>query len=357
MSPNTSTAAELLSVDERARQVMRGIVEGYLGSGSPVGSRHLSKSPELGVSAATVRNVMSDLEEAGLIFAPHTSAGRLPTELGLRLFVDGLMEVGNLSRNERASIAAKAASSGRSVDGVLSDATSALSGLAESAALVVTPKVEARLRHVEFVPLSTGKALAVMLLETGQVENRLIDVPAGLPLDGLVKAGNYLSSRGQGLTITQALSRVQKEINEQKAELDQLSAQLVQTGLANVVGGEGAQGTLIVRGQAELLRKVDGDQDVDRLRGLFAALETKETISKLVSQANEAPGVQIFIGSQNKLFGLSGWSMVLAPYKDTNSESGQVVGAIGVIGPMHMNYGRVVPLVDYTAQVVAHALS
>lgn len=359
MGMNDQTIPQkLLSSDERARRVMRGIVDGYLGSGQPVGSRVLSKNSDLGVSAATVRNVMADLEDAGLIFAPHTSAGRLPTELGLRLFVDGLMEVGNLSREDRSSIEAMSAGAGRSMDQVLSEATSALAGLTQSAALVVTPKVEASIRHIEFVPLSPGKALVVLVFDGGQVENRLIDVPAGLPLDGLSKAGNFLSARAQGKTLRESMSLVTTEIEAQRAELDALTAKLVEAGLASSIGGEGGEGSLILRGQSELLGSVQGQEDVDRLRRLFAALETKEIVQKLAGQANDAPGVQIFIGSQSELFGLSGWSMIMAPYKDKSADGeGQVIGAVGVIGPMHINYGRVIPMVDYTAQVVANALT
>ena len=242
MGMNDQTIPQkLLSSDERARRVMRGIVDGYLGSGQPVGSRVLSKNSDLGVSAATVRNVMADLEDAGLIFAPHTSAGRLPTELGLRLFVDGLMEVGNLSREDRSSIEAMSAGAGRSMDQVLSEATSALAGLTQSAALVVTPKVEASIRHIEFVPLSPGKALVVLVFDGGQVENRLIDVPAGLPLDGLSKAGNFLSARAQGKTLRESMSLVTTEIEAQRAELDALTAKLVEAGLASSIGGEGGR--------------------------------------------------------------------------------------------------------------------
>ena len=354
--PNLSK--QLLSGDERARSVMRGIVDGYLDSGQPVGSRVLSKNSELGVSAATVRNVMADLEEAGLIFAPHTSAGRLPTELGLRLFVDGLMEIGNLSHEDRSSIEAMNSSSGRSMDEVLSEATSALAGLTHAAALVVTPKSEASIRHIEFVSLSPGKALVVLVFDGGQVENRLIDVPPGLPLDGLSKAGNFLSARTQGKTLREAMMLVTAEIEAQRAELDALTASLVEAGLASSVGGSISKGSLILRGQSELLGNVQGQEDIERLKRLFAALETKEIVQKLAGQAHDAPGVQIFIGSQNELFGLSGWSMILAPYKDKSKNSdGQVIGAVGVIGPMHINYGRVIPMVDYTAQVVAKALT
>ncbi len=349
-SPAKPVVTEL---NERSREIFRLIVEAYVETGEPVGSRTLSRRGNFDLSPATIRNVMSDLEEAGLLFSPHTSAGRLPTEAGLRLFVNGLLELGGLSEEERSGIDGRLIGSGKSLAQALEEATSALSGLSRCAGLVVAPKIERRaLKHLEFVPLNPGRALVVLVTEDGLVENRLIDVPLGTPPSTLVAAGNYLNARLVGQTIDEAKLTILAEIDSRRAQLDELTARLVEAGLASWAGGnEGS--ALIVRGQANLLEDVTALADLERLRTLFDLLETREAMVRLLDATREGEGVQIFIGADNPLFGVTGCSMIVAPYSNRNEH---VVGAIGVIGPTRLNYARIIPLVDYTAKVIGNLL-
>ncbi len=340
-------------LNERSREILRHIVDAYMETGEPVGSRTISRRLGMALSPATIRNVMSDLEEFGLLYAPHTSAGRLPTEQGLRLFVDGLLEVGGLSKEERASIEGKCSAAGRSVAEVLEEATTMLSGLSHCAGLVVAPKTERALKHLEFVHLGPGRALVVTVTEDGLVENRIIDVPMGLPPASLVEATNYLAARLLGRTLAEARSEVLADLDEHRAELDELASKVVEAGLATWAGGNKG-GALIVRGQAHLLDEVTALSDLERIRGLFAALETKEAMVRLLDAADQAQGVQIFIGAENELFGLAGCSMVIAPYRNSREK---IVGAVGVIGPTRINYARIIPMVDYTAQVIGRILT
>lgn len=342
----------ITELNERSREIFRRIVESYVETGEPVGSRTLSRRGDLDLSPATIRNVMADLEEAGLLFAPHTSAGRLPTEAGLRLFVNGLMELGGLSEDERRDIETRCVAAGKSFAETLEQATDMLAGLSRCAGLVIAPKTERPLKHVEFVPLSPGRALVVMVTEDGLVENRLIDVPLGTPPSAMVAAGNYLSARLVGRTVEEARAAVAAEIAATRAELDGLTAKLVEAGLASWAGG-GHDAALIVRGQAKLLNDVTALGDLERLRALFDALETRETMVRLLDAARDGQGAQIFIGADNPLFGLAGCSMIVAPYANRRE---QVVGAIGVIGPTRINYARIIPLVDYTAKVIGRLL-
>jgi heat-inducible transcriptional repressor len=342
-------------LNERSREIFRRIVDGYLETGSPVGSRTLSKQPGLGVSPATIRNVMADLEDAGLLFAPHTSAGRQPTEAGLKLFVDGLLEVGNLTRDERQSIEGECKSSGSSVEGMLERATQALSGLTHMAGLVVAPKTQAPLKHIEFVALNPGRALVVLVTENGVVENRIIELPLGVMPSALVEATNYLSARLVGRTLEDALASIQLELAQHKADLDHLTQKVVEEGIAVWGGGRREENgaALIIKGQSHLLGDMAAQADLEHIRALFQALETKETLAGLIKSADTAEGVQIFIGSQNNLFGLSGCSLVVGPYRDSRE---RIVGAIGVIGPTRMNYARIIPMVDYTSKLVSRLM-
>jgi heat-inducible transcriptional repressor len=346
---NTSRLGDL---NERSRQVLRHIVDAYVETGEPVGSRSISRRLGMALSPATIRNVMSDLEEAGLLYAPHTSAGRLPTDRGLRLFVNGLLELGDLTQEERRTIDGKCAAAGRSVPEVMEEASQLLSGLSRCAGLVVAPKAERTLKHIEFLHLGPGRALVVLVTEDGQVENRIIDVPVGLPSSSLIEASNFLASRLVGRTLAEARAAVMTEMEQHKAELDALTSRVVEAGLATWAGGN-IGGALIVRGQANLLENVTALSDLERIRALFAALETKESLAKLLDSAETAEGVQIFIGAQNELFGLAGCSMVIAPYRDSRQK---IVGAVGVIGPTRINYARVIPMVDYTARVIGRIL-
>lgn len=351
--PNSGAHRPVLSeLSDRSREIFRLVVDAYVETGEPVGSRTLSRLLGSSLSPATIRNVMSDLEELGLLFSPHTSAGRLPTDLGLRLFVDGLMEVGGLTEADRAAIDGKCNVVGRSLPEVLEQATTMLSGLGRCAGLVVAPKSERPLKHIEFVYLGPGRALVVLVTEGGMVENRLIDLPLGLPASSLMEATNYLNSRLVGRTIGMAHDEILRELESARAELDLLSRKVVEAGLATWANGS-KDGALIVRGQAHLLDEVTEVADLERLRGLFAALETKEQLLKLLETADDADGVQIFIGAESQLFGLAGCSAVISPYRDSNR---QLIGAIGVIGPSRLNYARIIPMVDYTAKVISRIL-
>jgi heat-inducible transcriptional repressor len=328
------------------------IVDGFVATGEPVGSRTLSRRLTQNLSPATIRNVMADLEDAGLLYSPHTSAGRLPTEAGLRLFVHGLLEVGRLAEDERRNIESLCAARGKSLAQALEEATTALSGLSHCAGVVVVPKQDRALKHLEFVHLGPGRALVVLVTEDGLVENRIIEVPLGLPPASLVAASNYLNSRLVGNTLEEAQQSVRLEIESNQAQLDELTTKLVETGLASWAGGD--QGSaLIVRGQANLLEDVTALADLERLRRLFEALETRETMLRLLEASKLGEGVQIYIGADNPLFGVAGCSMIVAPYANSRE---QVVGAIGVIGPTRINYARIIPLVDYTAKVIGRLL-
>ena len=351
--PEGQSRAGLADLNERSREILRHIVDAYMESGEPVGSRTISRRLAMSLSPATIRNVMADLEDAGLLYAPHTSAGRLPTERGLSLFVSGLLELGGLSKEEREKIDGKCAAAGRSLADVLEDATTMLSGLSHCAGLVVAPKTERRLKHIEFVHLGPGRALVVMVTEDGLVENRIIDVPMGLPPSSLIEATNYMSARLIGRTLGEARSGVLTELEQHRAELDALTSRVVEAGLATWAG-EKKGGALIIRGQANLLDEVTALSDLERIRALFAALETKEAMVRLLEAADLAQGVQIFIGAQNELFGLAGCSVSIAPYRNSRE---QIVGAVGVIGPTRINYARIIPMVDYTAQVIGRILA
>jgi heat-inducible transcriptional repressor len=351
--PEGQPRAGLADLNDRSREILRHIVDAYMESGEPVGSRTISRRLAMALSPATIRNVMADLEEAGLLYAPHTSAGRLPTERGLSLFVSGLLELGGLSQEEREKIDGKCAAAGRSLAAVLEDATAMLSGLSRCAGLVMAPKTERRLKHIEFVHLGPGRALVVMVTEDGLVENRIIDVPMGLPPASLVEATNYMSARLVGRTLDEARAGVLRELEQHRAELDTLTSRVVEAGLATWAG-EKKGGALIIRGQANLLDEVTALSDLERIRALFAALETKEAMVRLLEAADLAQGVQIFIGAQNELFGLAGCSMIIAPYRNSRE---QIVGAVGVIGPTRINYARIIPMVDYTAQVIGRILA
>jgi heat-inducible transcriptional repressor len=355
-SPPLDTSAAA-SLDQRAREIFKRIVDSYLASGEPVGSRNLSKIIPMSLSPASIRNVMSDLEDAGLIYAPHTSAGRLPTETGLRFFVDAVMEIGDLTQEERTKIDAevRAAGTQRPIEDLLGQASQLLSGLSRGAGVVLTSTQQKRLKHIEFVRLEPLRALVVLVGEDGTVENRLIPLPPGLPAGALPEATNYLNARLKGRTLGEVKADIEATRAQAQRELDDLTARLVETGLAGWAGGDGAPGgrQLIVRGQANLLDDLKAAEDLERIRKLFADLETRTEVVELLGRAEEGDGVRIFIGSENKLFSLSGSSMVAAPFRDAQQ---QIVGVVGVIGPTRLNYARIVPMVDYTARVVGRLM-
>ena len=339
-------------LDFRSAAVLREIVEQYVETGEPVGSRTLSRRLPLNVSPATIRNVMADLTDAGLLFAPHTSAGRLPTDRGLRLFVDGLLHFGELTEDERGAISAALAASGRSLEDTLADASTLLSGLSAAAGVVLAPKSEGPLKHIEFVPLGSGRALVVLVAGDGHVENRVIDTPPGLPPSALQQAGNYLNARIAGRPLPELRRIVAEEMSANRSELDELSAKIVAAGLATWTS-EGRGGSLIVRGQARLLSDVTQIERLSAIQGLFERLEAQETMLRLLELAEQSDGVRIFIGAESGLFGTSGIAMIVSPARN---DAGRILGAIGVIGPTRINYGRIIPVVDYTARVIGRLL-
>ena len=326
------------ALDERSGEIFRRIVQSYLEHGEPLGSRNLSRILPMSLSPASVRNVMSDLEELGLIYSPHVSAGRLPTQLGLRFFVDAFMQVGHISEEDRASIDrhVRPQTHGQTVETMMNEASRMLSGMSRGAGLVITAKNDATLKHVEFIRLEPTKALVVLVGDHDQIENRIIELPAGTTSSQLTEA------RAQ-------LAKLRREVSR---ELDRLSQDLVERGLAVWSGGadDSKPTRLIVRGRANLLEGLAGTEDVDRLRMLFDDLEKKDSLIELLDLAETGPGVRIFIGSENKLFSLSGSSLIVAPYRDGDEK---IVGAVGVIGPTRLNYSRIVPMVDYTAQLMS----
>jgi len=351
----TGTVSELNKLNERSRAIFRQIVETYLATGEPVGSRNLSRNLPMTLSPASVRNVMSDLEQLGLIFAPHTSAGRLPTHMGLRLFVDGLLELGNLTEGERKQIQSQIAfRREKSIDQLFGEAGEMISGLSHCAGVVLAEKQVSRLKHIEFVPLEPGRALVVLVGDDQTVENRVISLPPGLPPSALVEAANYLNAHVRGLSIDEARSRIEQQIASARAELDTLTQKVIEAGLAEWSGALGDRQSLIVRGQSNLLKDLTAIEELERIRQLFEDLETKSELIQLLGLADRAEGVRIFIGSENKLFSLSGSSLIVAPFQD---KTRKIVGVLGVIGPTRLNYARIIPMVDYTARLVGRLLT
>jgi len=348
--PIGKSHVSLAQLNDRSREIFRQIVESYLATGEPVGSRNLSRLIATPLSPASVRNVMSDLEQLGLVYAPHTSAGRLPTELGLRFFVDALMEIGDVSEEERRDLEAKLAAAGTSMDAVLNQASGLLSGLTRAAGVVLTAKQNLRVRHIEFVRLEPERALVVLVAEDGQVENRVINLPVGLPTSALTGATNFLNAHVRGRTLAEARAALESALEAQRAQLDALTQKIVAAGLASWSGGESDERRLIVRGAAHLLEDLKAAEDLERVRLLFDDLETKRGVVDLLGRAENAEGARIYIGSENKLFSLSGSSTIVSPYRD---QAGRIVGVLGVIGPTRLNYARVIPMVDYTAKVVS----
>jgi heat-inducible transcriptional repressor len=349
---SVTSGPTLAELDARAREIFRRIVETYLETGEPVGSRTIARTG-MALSPASIRNTMQDLAEIGLLDAPHISAGRMPTHLGLRLFVDGLLEVGDLAEEERRTIEARLSAHGRSMEDALNEASSILSGLAGGAGVVVAPARDAGVKHVEFVALGPDQALAIMVFEDGQVENRLMRRPVGVTPSALTEASNFLNARLRGRTVAEARVEIGGELERARRELDAATARLVEDGLAAWGGGEESGRALIVRGRANLLADPQAAADLERVRMLFDDLEQKEQLISLLDLVRDAEGVRIFIGAETRLFSLSGSAVIAAPYMSGRQK---VLGAIGVIGPARLNYARVIPLVDYTARALGRIM-
>lgn len=340
-------------LNERSREIFRQIVDAYIMTGDPVGSATLSQKIQMPLSPASIRNVMADLENSGLIYSPYTSAGRIPTEMGLRLFVDGMLEVGNLTQKERNDIKIQCKNTGENLENILVKASSMLSGLSQCASFVMAPKKDTPLKHIEFVQIAPGRALVVMVSEGDDVENRIIDLPTGITPSALIQAANYINSKLLGHDFDQASLLIEREINQHQAELDKLTQQIFAEGLAVWSGtrddNQNKRESLIVSGQANLLEDLEAKEDLERIRLLFSDLERKKDLIELLGLAKNAEGVRIFIGSENNLFSLSGSSVIAAPYMD---EKNNLLGVIGVIGPTRLNYARIITMVDYTAKTI-----
>ncbi|MFN4171211.1 MAG: heat-inducible transcriptional repressor HrcA [Pseudorhodobacter sp.] len=351
MTDHSTILAEL---NDRSKEVFRRVVEGYLHSGDPVGSRSLTRTMSEKVSAATIRNVMQDLEFMGLLGSPHISAGRVPTQMGLRMFIDGLLEIGSVDTQDREKIDATLTTDGRDVASLLDRVGSALSGLTQGASLVLAPKYEAPIRHIEFVALAPDRALVVLVFADGHVENRVFSPPPGQTPSSMREAGNFLNALASGKTITELRQVLQTEIHQRRQEIDSLARELVEGGVALWENPGESGERLLVRGRSNLLEGTTEAEDLERIRRLFDDLERKRDIAEFLELTETGEGVRIFIGSENKLFSLSGSSLVVSPYMNADRK---IIGAVGVIGPTRLNYGRIVPIVDYTAQLVGRLLS
>ncbi|MFN3953882.1 MAG: heat-inducible transcriptional repressor HrcA [Pararhodobacter sp.] len=350
MSENRQLLQEM---NERSREVFRRVVEAYLSTGTPVGSRSLTRDFSEKVSAATIRNVMQDLEYLGLLESPHVSAGRVPTQQGLRIFVDGLLEVNPVAVTDREMLDATRSSNERDVSTMLDRVSGALSTLTRGASLVLAPKHEAAIRQVEFVSLSSERALVVLVFADGHVENRVFTPPPGLTPSAMREAANFLNAMANGLTVSQLRQRMQGHIANRRREIDSLASDLVERGLAIWENEGEPQERLIVRGRANLLEQTD-EENLARIRELFEDLERKRDIAEFLELTEKGEGVRIFIGSENRLFSLTGSTLVVSPYMNADRK---IIGAVGVIGPTRLNYGRIVPIVDYTAQLVGRMLN
>ncbi len=344
----------LEEMNNRSREVFRRVVEGYLADGEPIGSRTLSREFSEDISAATIRNVMQDLEFLGLLGSPHTSAGRIPTQQGLRMFVDGILEVSEVDKNDRKKIDKIVSDETNQVDEILDDISTTLSGVTQGASLVLTPKREAPIKHVEFLPLSISQALVVLVYADGHVENRLFKPPPGQTPSSMKEAANFLNALMEGNTLSEAKKLIKNEIDYRRQELDTLARDLVQSGLALWEDTEERHERLIVKGRANLLNESSQQEDLERIKNLFDDLERKRDIADFLELTEKGEGVRIFIGSENKLFSLTGSSLVVSPYMNSDRK---IIGAVGVIGPTRLNYGRIVPVVDYTAQLVGKMIS
>ena len=349
------TDASVKGLKPRTLEIFQEVVAAYLEDGLPVGSSRLAKTSKIDLSSASIRSKMSDLEDAGLLYAPHTSAGRVPTETGLRLFVDGLMEFSrDLKSDERSTIDSECAARGISLNQLLDNASKTLSGLSNCASLVLSLKSEADLQHFEFVSIGGNRALAVLVRTDGQVENRLIDLPVGMPPSSLTKAANYMNAKLANRSLKKAAALIREDIALHCAELDELTTGLVEQGIGIWSDGEGGvDAALIMRGQANLLDDIQAVDELIEIRELFDALDARENALRLLNAIRDGDGVKIFIGAENKLFASTGCSLVIAPYRNADR---LVIGAVGVLGPRHMNYARIIPMVDYTSKAIARVL-
>jgi len=345
--------SQIIELDKRSKKIFSLIVEDYMNTGVAVGSRKLSTKLKDRLSPASVRNVMYDLQEAGLLTSNHSSAGRFPTDLGMRFFVDGLLQVGSLSQIECSDIKKKITSNTSSAEEIYSDATKLLSGLSDCAGIVVAPKLDGGMKHIEFLPISKEQALVVMVSDKGLVENRLIKLPKGLPSNTLVEISNYLNSRLKGRSLIESQTIIKEEIKSDRKDLDEVSKKLIDQGLACWADAN-KKNKLIITGTSKLLGDVKAIEELENIRLLIERLEDKENLIGIIQETQEADGMQIFIGSDNSLFGMTGCSTIISPFKNKEKE---IIGAIGVVGPMRINYAKIIPVVDYTAKILGKKIT
>ena len=348
-----NNTALLSSLDSRSRKILQYIVESYIETGNPIGSKTLSKKLSPSLASATIRNVMANLEGLNLLKSPHISAGRLPTETGLKLFIDGLLQVGDISSDEKNSIEALSVGTGKSLKDILSETSNALSGLSNCVSLVMAPTLERAIKHIEFVPLDNSKALVVIVDIFGLVENRIIDIPKGTPVVNLIEASNFLNSRLAGGTLEDVKNTIEEDLLGHKKEIDIVSEKVIKAGLA-IKTGDMDYPSLIVTGKNNIYNDISTQEDFKKINELFDKIEQGKTLTELLKNSLSGTGVHVFIGADNKLFDYSGCSMILAPFKAKDNKSkAKTLGAIGVIGPIRVNYGRIIPMVDFTAKAIS----
>ncbi len=342
-----------LELSEKSKQILKGVVESYLETGEPAGSETILKKTGIDISSASIRSILADLQKEGLLYAPHISAGRLPTDKGMRFFVDGLLEFGRLTKNEQENIKSQCRSRGTSFQEVLDEASKTISGLSNCAGIVVAPKFQNKIKHIEFIRLNTNQVMSIIASENGLVENRILNTNNNYNDNILKQVSNYLNSNFSGKTIDEIKENIQEKIRNSKSELDALSSRLMQEGIVEIAPNNESP-YIFLHGQSSLLGDEAVSKDLDQIRNLFDDIENKSNFLDILDNTSKGQGVQIFIGSQNFLFKHSGLSMVMAPYKNKEQK---IIGAIGVVGPTRLNYAKIVPLVDYTSKVIGRMLS
>ena len=342
-----------VELSHRSKQIFKSVVETYLETGSPSGSETILKKGLIDLSSSSIRSILAELQKEGFLYAPHTSSGRLPTDKGMRLFVDGLLEFGRLSKNEQENIKQQCVSKGASFQDVLEEASKLISGLSNHAGIVVAPKFQNKIKHIEFIRLNNSQVMSIIASINGQIENRIIN-EKGLYSDNTLKEiSNYLNSKYTNKNIDEIKKNIKDDIKNSKGRLEVLSKNLVKKGILELEPNT-ENPYIFLHGQSSLLGDEIISKDLDQIRKLFDEIENKNTFVNILENTNAAKGVQIFIGSQNFLFKHSGLSMVMAPYKNKAQE---IIGAIGVVGPTRLNYSRIVPLVDYTSKIIGKVLS
>ena len=342
-----------VELSDRSKQIFISVVETYLETGSPSGSETILKKGGIDLSSSSIRLILANLQKAGLLFAPHTSAGRLPTDKGMRLFVDGLLEFGRLTKDEQENIKQQCLSKGASFQEVLNEASKMISGLSNHAGIVVAPKYQNDIKHIEFIRLNQNQVMSIIASTTGQVENRIFDDTGNYSDNILREISNFLNSKYVNKSIGEIKNSIQLDLKNSKGRLEILSKNLVQKGILELIPNS-ENPYIFFHGQSSLLEDEIISNDLDEIRKLFDEIENKTSFVDILENTYSAKGVQIFIGSQNFLFKHSGLSMVMAPYKNKDQK---IIGAIGVVGPTRLNYAKIVPLVDYTSKIIGKVLS